>query len=41
MVTVWGSSLHVLIVNVFYHYCGVFFTIINVPEVGGGKLSVI
>jgi len=23
------------------HYCGVFFTIINVPKVGDGKLRVI
>jgi len=26
---------------VFYHYCGVSFTIINVPEVGDGKLSIV
>ena len=40
MITV--SFLHVLVINMcFSHYCRVFFTIISVPELGDGKLSVI
>jgi len=41
VITVWGSSLHVLVINVCYIITvGSFFTLINVPEVGDGKLSV-